>query len=131
MHPKTGKVCVPIDPAAAFKFDPDTVPTVHTLLAELPAKAAGKVGWASKAVCISEAEQSFLCAFLRVRKEGGVEVCGCGQCVLQGTEEWQDTSMAASVQLFEKGFLDACGKSNKVQLTNLTRAVAAAPTLAF
>ncbi|GAX75634.1 hypothetical protein CEUSTIGMA_g3078.t1 [Chlamydomonas eustigma] len=35
VHPKTGKVCVPIDPQHAFDFDPEGVPTVHTLLKEL------------------------------------------------------------------------------------------------
>ncbi len=43
VHPKTGKVCVPIDPSGAFDFDPDEVPTVHSLLKELPAKPATKV----------------------------------------------------------------------------------------
>jgi DNA primase small subunit len=35
VHPKTGKVCVPIDPAAAWEFDPDEVPTVQQLVKEL------------------------------------------------------------------------------------------------
>lgn len=35
VHPKTGKVCVPIDPACAWEFDPDTVCTVGQLLNEL------------------------------------------------------------------------------------------------
>jgi hypothetical protein len=35
VHPKTGKVCVPIDPSKAYDFDPDTVPTVQSLLKEL------------------------------------------------------------------------------------------------
>lgn len=35
VHPKTGKVCVPIDPAAAWDFDPETVPTVQQLVKEL------------------------------------------------------------------------------------------------
>ena len=35
VHPKTGKVCVPIDPARAYDFDPETVPTVESLLQEL------------------------------------------------------------------------------------------------
>lgn len=37
VHPKTGKVCVPLDPAAADDFDPDgrEVPTVAELVAEL------------------------------------------------------------------------------------------------
>ena len=40
VHPKTGKVCVPIDPKHAFEFDPDTVPTVESLLKELEEVAA-------------------------------------------------------------------------------------------
>jgi DNA primase small subunit len=39
VHPKTGKVCVPLDPAQADAFDPDAVPTVQSLLAQLPADA--------------------------------------------------------------------------------------------
>lgn len=35
IHPKTGRVCVPIDPSTAEKFDPFTVPTVRTLCAEV------------------------------------------------------------------------------------------------
>lgn len=35
VHPKTGKVCVPIDPDLAFEFDPDEVPSVQKLLGEL------------------------------------------------------------------------------------------------
>ena len=51
MHPKTGKVCVPLDPATADDFDPDTVPTVHTLLQQLGPKdkeAAQQVGARTK-----------------------------------------------------------------------------------
>lgn len=39
VHPKTGKVCVPIDPSHAWEFDPDTVCTVGQLLNELNAKS--------------------------------------------------------------------------------------------
>lgn len=35
VHPKTGRVCVPIDPANADNFDPSTVPTVRTLDAQI------------------------------------------------------------------------------------------------
>lgn len=35
VHPKTGKVCVPIDPEAAWDFDPDDVPTVQQLVQEI------------------------------------------------------------------------------------------------
>ncbi|EIM90275.1 prim-pol domain-containing protein [Stereum hirsutum FP-91666 SS1] len=37
VHPKTGRICVPIDPELVDEFDPDTVPTVGQLLQELDA----------------------------------------------------------------------------------------------
>ncbi|KAI9179454.1 p48 polypeptide of DNA primase [Blastocladiella emersonii ATCC 22665] len=37
VHPKTGRVCVPIDPRECETFDPTTVPTVVDLMAELDA----------------------------------------------------------------------------------------------
>ncbi|KAI0066789.1 prim-pol domain-containing protein [Artomyces pyxidatus] len=40
VHPKTGRVCVPIDPAQIDKFDPERVPTVGKLLRELDAATA-------------------------------------------------------------------------------------------
>lgn len=35
VHPATGRVCVPIDPRLASKFDPEQVPTAGSLLREL------------------------------------------------------------------------------------------------
>ena len=35
IHPKTGRVCVPVDPNNIDKFDPEKVPTVEQLLNEL------------------------------------------------------------------------------------------------
>jgi DNA primase small subunit len=40
VHPKTGKVCVPIDPEAAWEFDPEEVPTVQQLVQELAEQQA-------------------------------------------------------------------------------------------
>ena len=37
VHPKTGRVCVPIDPTDADAFDPMQVPTLGTLVAEINA----------------------------------------------------------------------------------------------
>ncbi|KAG6821043.1 hypothetical protein H0H93_007933 [Arthromyces matolae] len=37
IHPKTGRVCVPVDPTHISDFDPETVPTVNQLLQELDA----------------------------------------------------------------------------------------------
>ena len=35
IHPKTGRVCVPVDPERVDEFDPMAVPDVGTLLREL------------------------------------------------------------------------------------------------
>jgi DNA primase catalytic subunit len=40
IHPKTSRVCVPVDPAKVDDFDPEKVPTVGQLLRELDAAAA-------------------------------------------------------------------------------------------
>lgn len=37
VHPGTGRVCVPVDPAHVEDFDPERVPTVDQLLKELDA----------------------------------------------------------------------------------------------
>jgi len=37
IHPKTGRVCVPVDPERIDEFDPEGVPTVGQLLKELDA----------------------------------------------------------------------------------------------
>jgi hypothetical protein len=37
VHPKTGRVCVPVDPEKIEDFDPDAVPTVGQVLRELDA----------------------------------------------------------------------------------------------
>ena len=35
VHPKTGRVCVPVDPGTIDEFNPEEVPTVGQLLREL------------------------------------------------------------------------------------------------
>jgi DNA primase small subunit len=44
VHPKTGRICVPIDPERIDEFDPDTVPTVSQLLRELDAGTPESTG---------------------------------------------------------------------------------------
>lgn len=41
VHPKTGRVCVPVDPADIDQFDPHGVPTVTRLLRELDVAGEG------------------------------------------------------------------------------------------
>ena len=45
-HPKTGRVCVPLDPEAAADFDPSQVPTLRMVADELDAahKAGAEMG---------------------------------------------------------------------------------------
>lgn len=44
VHPKTGKVCVPIDPEKAWQFDPEGVCTVGSLLNQLNTSAPSTKG---------------------------------------------------------------------------------------
>ena len=44
VHPKTGRICVPIDPEKIDEFDPDLVPTVGQLLRELDATTSESTG---------------------------------------------------------------------------------------
>lgn len=37
VHPKTGKVCIPINPKVVDQFDPQNVPTIMTLIDEVNA----------------------------------------------------------------------------------------------
>lgn len=43
VHPKTGRVCVPVDPDRVDEFDPEKVPDVETLLNELNSAAEMEV----------------------------------------------------------------------------------------
>lgn len=44
VHPKTGRICVPVDPERIDEFDPELVPTVGLLLRELDATTAESSG---------------------------------------------------------------------------------------
>ncbi|KZV88111.1 DNA primase catalytic subunit [Exidia glandulosa HHB12029] len=45
VHPSTGRVCVPVDPATVDDFDPERVPTVGQLLSELDRLDGVPGGW--------------------------------------------------------------------------------------
>ena len=64
------QVCVPIDPDAAWEFDPDEVPTVHDLIGELKAGSGqftsdAKWELTSLAPSMSLFQQSFLQPLVR------------------------------------------------------------------
>lgn len=66
VHPKTGRVCVPIDAANAEEFDPLQVPTVASLLNELDRSegaATGSEGW--RETSMRRAVDTFERCFLR------------------------------------------------------------------
>lgn len=44
VHPKTGRICVPVDPERIDEFDPELVPTVGQLLRELDATISESTG---------------------------------------------------------------------------------------
>jgi DNA primase small subunit len=44
VHPKTGRICVPVDPEQIDEFDPELVPTVGQLLRELDATTSESTG---------------------------------------------------------------------------------------
>ncbi|KAF9070896.1 prim-pol domain-containing protein [Rhodocollybia butyracea] len=44
IHPKTGRICVPVDPRHVAEFDPAKVPTIGQLLAELDAAGSSNSG---------------------------------------------------------------------------------------
>ncbi|KAA0034894.1 amino acid permease 3-like [Cucumis melo var. makuwa] len=66
VHPKTGRICVPIDPEHCDEFDPTTVPTVAQLLEELNAAdmevdsetANGKIGGSLTGISIGTVTQT-------------------------------------------------------------------------
>lgn len=47
IHPKTQRLCVPLDPAAILDFDPSTVPSLDDLLRDLNAGGDSKTTGAS------------------------------------------------------------------------------------
>ncbi|XP_028115476.1 DNA primase small subunit-like isoform X3 [Camellia sinensis] len=74
IHPKTGRVCIPIDPNHCEEFDPTTVPTVSKLLGELNmggVKANGGDEWdkTSLGKSVRYFRSSFLQPLLKSCKE--------------------------------------------------------------
>jgi DNA primase small subunit len=80
IHPKTGRVCVPIDPALAEAFNPFTVPTARSLCAEID-------------------------AFDRIKVDAaGDDANGARRST--GVKDTDKTALKAAIQTFRKVFLD-------------------------
>ncbi|XP_061413410.1 DNA primase small subunit [Lethenteron reissneri] len=98
IHPKTGRVCVPIDVARVDEFDPFTVPTISQICRELD-RAVEPV--TSPGQSKLEVERA---------KDGGA-----GDLAAKRRRDYKRTSMAASVRVFER-FVDKLEASWKGEL---------------
>jgi hypothetical protein len=130
VHPKTGKVCVPIQPAAADAFDPDGVPVVWELLAEAEAAArqGGGEGWVGTGRGLGWVGQGpTLAAHARLVRPLPSEPRLLSQA------PWQATRLAPSIVLFEEAFLAPLTAANKRDLAARarTQAAVASSTLEF
>ena len=92
---------MPLDPAAAWDFDPEEVATVSQLLAELEAANGAAAG-------------------------PNPDPPGRG-----GGPGWAHTALAAAVETFRACFLDALAAADRQALAARARESAAAPTLAW
>lgn len=66
VHPKTGRVCVPIDPANADNFDPFKVPTVRVLEDQINKYEATNMENKSKVSTVSDLEKTELLQYIKV-----------------------------------------------------------------
>lgn len=104
VHPKTGKVCVPIDPAQAWEFDPDEVPTVQQLAHELSAAAQQQ-----------QQQQGGAAAPAAAAGQDGA-----------GGGAWRGTSLEQHVEFFTTSFLAPLTAASKAALNERAKKSAAA-----
>ena len=84
IHPKTGRVCVPVDPRTVDKFDPARVPTVQQLLRELDSASASAAPTAAS-------------------RETGDDGAGAGAGASgEHHADWEKTSLKAYVDMLDK-----------------------------
>jgi DNA primase small subunit len=102
VHPKTGKVCVPIDPAGAWEFDPDAVPTVQQLCSELQEAAAAQQAAAGAAGVAAPAAPPSTTA-----------------------EGWRGTALEPHIAAFSERFLAPLSASSKAALNERAKQAAA------
>ncbi|KAI0631346.1 prim-pol domain-containing protein [Trametes polyzona] len=99
VHPKTGRVCVPVDPRTIDRFDPAAVPTVAQLLSELDrAPVAGAGG-----------------------ENGAAAGGGEQQQPQQHHADWEKTSLKPYVDMLDKHVQGLLEETRKVkQKTDLS-----------
>eukprot|EP00983_Pelagomonas_calceolata_P089777 1157345-Pelagomonas_calceolata.AAC.18 len=114
VHPKTGKVCVPLDPEEAHLFDPDTVPCVQTLLPQLPQQQLCEPRKAHACTC--------MCVCLGLQPRRPSPLAFIAPWLIE--EGWRSTDLAPCIELFERKFLSGCQRSNRSQLGMLSREAA-------
>lgn len=80
VHPKTGKVCVPLDPADPWAFDPVTSPPTLAALLEELGRVAGQGSGASPAAAAAAAAGGGSWTPPDVAKVGGAKKGRGGGC---------------------------------------------------
>ncbi len=85
VHPKTGRVCVPVDPRTIDRFDPARVPTVGQLLRELDKAAPPPAAPAE------------------------------GASVVEHHADWERTSLKPYVDMLDKHVLGLLEETRKVK----------------
>lgn len=109
IHPATGNICVPIDPARVHEFDPNGVPTIHKLIEEL-----------DNVVVEDGADgehHSGTSSLLRLRMRW-VELIDVVERV-----DWEHTSLKPYVQMMDKhaqGLMREVRNANKGELSFLS-----------
>lgn len=91
VHPGTGRVCVPLDPAKVDEFDPETVPTVGMLLRELDRIKPEEVSKVKKEEMDTQEEGN------KENSQGDIKSHQISREI-----GWEQTSLKPYVDMFEK-----------------------------
>lgn len=110
VHPKTGRVCVPVLAAAIEDFDPFAVPTLGQLQDELNQSSATDAASGAFVRAVG-------CAWLGREGERGTHACLCGAAVARDGEDVYETVRAA----VRDGAAQAAGSCCKAQAAGRAR----------